>query len=51
MPNTSRFHSGHTFRLSETSPRFRLIWEECDGYDEDDYFFNTFGRWRFTAIE
>lgn len=44
----SRFASGHTFSLGAESPRFRVVWEECTGYDEDDFFFNPFGRWRFT---
>lgn len=45
-----RFASGHTFSLDATSPRFRVLWEECTGYDEDDFFFNPFGRWRFAEL-
>ncbi len=43
-----QFTSGHTFSCDAQSPRFRVLWEECTGYDEDDFFFNPFGRWRFT---
>jgi hypothetical protein len=42
-----KFASGHTFSLDSESPRFRVLWEECTGYDEDEFFFNPFGRWRF----
>jgi len=42
--------SGHTFRTAAEAPRFRLSWEECRGYAEDDLFFNPFGRWRFVPI-
>jgi hypothetical protein len=42
-----RFASGHTFRADADSPRYRVMWEECAGYAEDDLFFNPFGRWRF----
>jgi hypothetical protein len=45
-----KFHSGHTFSLDADSPRYRLIWEACSGYEEDDFFFNPFGRWRFTSV-
>ena len=41
------FRSGNTFRCDATSPRFRVTKEPCTGYDEDDFFFNPFGRWRF----
>jgi hypothetical protein len=44
-----KFGSGHTFQLDATRPRFRVIWEKCTGYEEDDYFFNPFGRWRFVG--
>jgi hypothetical protein len=43
------FASGHTFSASKTSSRFRVIWEPCASYEEDEFFFNPFGRWRFTA--
>jgi hypothetical protein len=42
------FASGHTFSLSNDAPRYHMLWEPCTGYDEDDFFFNPFGRWRFT---
>jgi hypothetical protein len=43
------FVSGNTFSVDQTSPRYRVIWEPCTGYAEDEFFFNPFGRWRFTA--
>ena len=43
------FASGHTFGTGAAAPRFRVVWEPCTGYAEDDFFFNPFGRWRFTA--
>jgi hypothetical protein len=43
-----KFYSGHTFSLDAQSLRFRVQWEPCTGYDEDEFFFNPFGRWRFT---
>lgn len=46
----SRFHSGHTFSLGPASPRFRILWEDCTGYAEDDFLFNPFGRWRFAEL-
>lgn len=42
-----RFASGHTFQADARSPRYRVRWEPCRGYDEDDFFFNPFGRYRF----
>lgn len=42
------FGSGHTFSIGPASPRYRVTWEPCIGYDEDDLFFNPFGRWRFS---
>lgn len=45
-----QFASGHTFALSATAPRFRVRWEACTGYEDDDFFFNPFGRWRFTEF-
>lgn len=50
MDDTSKFHAGHTFRTGPTAPRYRLQWESCTGYDEDDFFNNPFGRWRFTEV-
>lgn len=40
------FASGHTFGTSAGAPKFRATWEPCRGYDEDDFFFNPYGRWR-----
>ena len=41
------FQPGNTFRTTATSPRFRVSKEPCTGYEEDDFFFNPYGRWRF----
>jgi hypothetical protein len=41
------FASGHTFRCDADSPRLRATWEACEGYEEDSFFFNSFGRLRF----
>lgn len=43
--------TGNTFRTAPEAPRFRLGWEPCRGYDEDDFFFNPFGRWRFLPAD
>lgn len=48
--NTGFVH-GHTFQPDQDWPRMRLVWEECDGYEIDDLFFNPFGRWRFVEVE
>jgi hypothetical protein len=42
-----RFASGHTFQTERAAPRYQVTWEVCRGYDEDDVFFNPFGRQRF----
>jgi hypothetical protein len=44
------FVSGDTFSVSQDAARYRVVWEACTAYDEDEYFFNPFGRWRFTAL-
>ena len=44
------FASESTFAATPDSPRFVLTWEPCKGYDEDDFFFNPFGRWRFSDL-
>jgi hypothetical protein len=44
------FASGQTFRREEGSRRLRLVWEECTGYEVDDFFHNPFGRWRFAEV-
>jgi hypothetical protein len=41
------FKPGNTFRSAPTSPRFRVSKVPCRGYEEDDFFFNPYGRWRF----
>jgi hypothetical protein len=43
-----KFASGHTFSIDRDAPRYRLIWDPCFGYPEDNFFFNPFGRWGFT---
>jgi hypothetical protein len=45
-----QFKSGDTFATDAESPSFRVMWENCTGYDEDDLFFNPFGRWRFAKV-
>lgn len=45
-----QFASGHTFSVSGEAPRYRVFWEECTGYDENEFFFNPFGRWRFAEV-
>jgi hypothetical protein len=45
-----QFGSGHTFSVDAESPHFRVLWEQCTGYDEDEFVFNPFGRWRFAEI-
>jgi hypothetical protein len=41
------FSSGNTFRCDTESPRLRATWEACEDYEEDEFFFNPFGRYRF----
>jgi hypothetical protein len=43
-----KFASGHTFSTARDAPRYRVLWESCDAFAEDSFFFNPFGRWRFT---
>src|SRR6185369_17605643 len=43
-----KFVSGHTFSIAKDAPRYRVVWEPCANYPQDSYFFNPFGRWRFT---
>lgn len=45
------FASGYTFQPDLEWPSFRVIWEECTGYEQDDLFYNPYGRWRFTSVE
>jgi hypothetical protein len=42
-----QFKSGDTCATDAESTSFRVVWEDCTGYDEDDFSFNPFGRWRF----
>ena len=42
------FASGSTFRCAADAPRWRANWEPCQGYAEDEFFFNPFGRVRFS---
>ena len=37
---------GEHFRLSQEAPRLRITTEACQGYAEDDFFFNPFGYFR-----
>jgi hypothetical protein len=41
------FVSGNIFHPDLELPSFRVVWEECQGYPEDDLYFNPYGRWRF----
>ena len=43
----SHFESGGTFHPDSEFPSFKVVWEECEGYPEDDLYFNPYGRWRF----
>jgi hypothetical protein len=43
------FASRNTFQSAASSPRVRAIFEPCDGYDEDAFFFNPFGRFRLVG--
>lgn len=45
------FASGYTFQPDLEWPSFRVVWEECTGYDQDDLFYNPYGRWRFTSVD
>jgi hypothetical protein len=46
---TGTFASGHTFSIAQDAPRYRVVWEPCTRYAENDLFFNPFGQWRFTT--
>lgn len=41
--------SGHTFSLSEKSPRFRLSLQPDSRHEKDDLFHNPHGIWRLTG--
>jgi hypothetical protein len=45
-----KFASGNTFSLAEGAPRYRVTWEPYRGDPEDSFFFNPYGRWRFTRL-
>lgn len=45
------FGNGHTFSVEEDAPKFAATWEKCTDYEESDFFFNPFGRWRFLACQ
>ncbi len=47
----SNFGNGHTFSVNADAPKFSAFWEKCSDYDESDFFFNPFGRWRFLACQ
>jgi hypothetical protein len=47
--SVGQFVSGHTFSINRDAPRYRVVWEPCVGYPQDNYFFNPFGRWRFST--
>lgn len=42
--------SGDTFRPDLTWPRIQVVWEPCTDWEEDDEYFNPFGRWRFADL-
>jgi hypothetical protein len=44
------FAPGHSFQPDLEFPSFRLEWEPCQGYAEDDLSFNPYGRWRFAKL-
>lgn len=44
------FGSGHTFAPDAVWPRLRVTWEPCRMYEEDDFFHNPFGLWRFDSL-
>ncbi len=45
-----QFLSGNTFQPALDFPSFRVIWEPCEDYAEDDLYFNPYGRWRFASL-
>ena len=42
-----QFAPGHTFRADAAQNNLKATWEECTLYEEDDFFHNPFGIWRF----
>jgi hypothetical protein len=47
----THFESGGTFHADSEFPNFKVIWEECEGYPDDDIHFNPYGRWRFVSLD
>lgn len=45
-----QFLSGNTFQPDLDFPTFRVIWEPCEDFAEDDLYFNPYGRWRFASL-
>lgn len=45
------FGAGHTFSADAEAPKFSVLWEQCTDYEESDFFFNPFGRWRFLSCQ
>jgi hypothetical protein len=43
--------TGQTFQVDDESPSFPLRHEPCTRYEEDDFFFNPYGQWRFELPE
>ncbi|HZW91117.1 MAG TPA: hypothetical protein VFF12_18705, partial [Myxococcaceae bacterium] len=43
-----RFRSGNCFRTTPDGVLLRGKWEPCQGYEEDSFFHNPFGRLRFS---
>lgn len=36
---------GHTFSCSNDDPVFRISYDECRGYETNDFFYNPYGYW------
>ncbi|MEU7749168.1 hypothetical protein [Nonomuraea sp. NPDC049158] len=47
-PRAAEIEDGAGFRMTEDAPRWSLRTGACDGYDEDDLFFNPYGYVRLT---
>lgn len=44
------FASGHTFRPTADWPKLTVLWQECNFYETDHFYFNPFGFWRFAGL-
>ncbi len=44
------FSSGQAFRPNLKWPSLGVVWEACSRWEEDDFFFNPFGLWRFKEM-